>query len=159
MPYHVRVFCTGSSVPTLAQLLVHAKVYGVDLTTDESCGVADLDTQNWTQAEFHYKPGKGPLIVECNRDDGTGRCLAKIEPHEFIEMIEDAGLASEGRRVIEHLKATKFIVMSQLLSDIDDDGFEANTIFLEYFVDHCGGLIHADCEGFYEDGVLILEVG
>ena len=37
-----------------------------------------------------------------------------------------------------------------MLSDCDDDGFDANGQFLDYVVDRCGAMIHADGEGFYE---------
>ena len=61
-------------------------------------------------------------------------------------------------RVIKHLKNTKFIVASQLLGDIDDDGYDANGTFLTYFVEYCGGMIHADLEGFYDGDKVILKI-
>jgi hypothetical protein len=49
-------------------------------------------------------------------------------------------------------------VAAQLLGDIDDDGYTAAGVFLSYFVDHCGGLIQADGEGFYERERLLVEL-
>ena len=105
-----------------------------------------------------YKPGKSPLVVECSRDDGKEDCLARVEPEEFIELIGRPGLSLTKRRVINHLRSTKFIIASQLLNDIDDDGYDANGTFLSYFVEHCGGMIHADLEGFYDGSKLILKL-
>jgi len=51
-----------------------------------------------------------------------------------------------------------FIIASQLLNDIEDDGYNANGWFLDYFVQHCGGMIHADGEGFYDGDKIILEM-
>jgi hypothetical protein len=49
-------------------------------------------------------------------------------------------------------------VCCQLLSDIDDDGFEANGQLLDYFVDKHEGIIQADGEGFYDGRNLAVEL-
>ncbi len=158
MSYFVRVFCTESDIPTLAQVFEYAKSYGVDLAIDETNGKTDVNTSDWSEAEILYKPGKLPLVVECNRDDGTTDCDARAEPQEFIEEIGAPGLSLAKRQVIKHLKATKFIIATQLLNDIDEDGYNANGTFLSYFVDLCGGMIQADHEGFYNGDKLILKM-
>lgn len=158
MPYRVRAFCTGSEIPTLRQVFEYAKSQDISLSADETHGPIDLYSPDWTQVEVSYKTGKSPLVVECNRADGTEDCLARIEPQEFIEEIGSPGLSFAKRRVIKHLKNTKFIIASQLLNDIDDVGYDANSTFLKYFVDHCGGMIHADLEGFYDGDKVILKV-
>jgi hypothetical protein len=43
-------------------------------------------------------------------------------------------------------------------ADMDDAGWDANGQILTYFLDHCGALIQADGEGFYEGSKLILEM-
>ena len=159
MPYRVRAFCTGCDVPTLAQVFDYARAHGVSLSADERHGPTDVDSPDWSEVEISYKPDKRPLVVECNRDDGTDDCLGAAEPQEFIEEIGSPGLSLAKRRVIKHLKATKFIISSRLLSDVGDDGYEANGTFLDYFVEHCGGMIHADAEGFYDGDEVILEIG
>lgn len=158
MPYRVRVFCIHSSIPSLSDVFEYAKSRGVNLAADETQGPIDIHSADWTQAEIVYKPGKSPLVVECGRDDGTEECLARAEPQEFIEEIGSPGFSLAKRRIIKHLKTTKFIVASQLLNDIDDDGYDANGTFLSYFVEHCGGMIHADGEGFYDKDKLIFEM-
>jgi hypothetical protein len=58
---------------------------------------------------------------------------------------------------LEHLAATAFVIACQLpSSDIEDDGYNVNGHFLTFFVEHCGGMIQADGEGFYEGDKLIL---
>jgi hypothetical protein len=159
MPYHVRAFCTSPNVPKLAQVFEYAESQGVGLSPDESHGKTDVNTSDWTEVEILCKTDKSPLVAECNRDDGSDDCLARVEPQEFVEEIGKPGLSFSKRRVINHLKATKFIIAVQLLNDIDDDGYEANGTFLNYFVEHCGGMIHADGEGFYDGNKLIIEIG
>lgn len=157
MPYRVRAFCTGSDVPTLAQVFEYAKAHGVALSADETHGPTDINTPDWTEVEIAYNPDKSPLVVECNRDNGTDDCLAKVEPQEYIETIGSPGFSRAKRPVIQHLKNTKFIISSQLLSDIEDDGYDANGTFINYFVEHCGGMIHADGEGFYNGDKIIVK--
>ncbi len=159
MPYRVRAFCVGPDIPTLAQVFEYARAQGVSLSPDETHGPTDVNSPDWSEVEISYKPGKSPLVVECNRDDGTDDCLARVEPQEYIEDIGAPGLSLAKRRVIKHLNATRFIIVSQLLSDIDDDGYDANGTFLTYFVEHCGGMIHADGEGFYDGNKVILKLG
>jgi hypothetical protein len=69
---------------------------------------------------------------------------------EFIDDLANLEDTPAKKQVIAHLRKTQFIVSCQLLSDCDNDGFEANGQFLDYFVDHCGAMIHAGGEGFYE---------
>ena len=88
-------------------------------------------------------------VVECNRDEGD-ESLAKAECQEFMDELADLEDTPAKNQVIDHLRKTRFIVSCQLLSDCDEDGYEANGQFLDYFVDHCGALIQADGEGFYE---------
>ena len=60
--------------------------------------------------------------------------------------------------MLDHLQQSKAVVAAQLLGDIDDDAYTAAGTFLAYFVEHCGGLIQADGEGFYEGDRLIVEL-
>ena len=71
-----------------------------------------------------------------------------------------AGKNKVKKRVLDHLKATRFIIALRLpKADMDDAGWDANGQILTYFLDHCGALIQADGEGFYEGSKLILELG
>ena len=136
MPYHVRAFCTSPNVPTLSQVFEYAESQDVSLFPDETHGKTDVNTSGWTEVEILYKPDKSPLVAECNCDDRSDDCLTRVERQEFIEEIGSPGLSFSKRRIIKHLKATNFIITVQLLSDIDDDGYEANGTFLSYFVEN-----------------------
>jgi hypothetical protein len=157
MPYRVRVFCTGEKCPSLTEVVESARASGIALgvTPDGDDG---LDSPDWTGCEITYDPDRHPIVVECDRDEGEDS-LVREEAQEFIDRIEDLPETPSRERVIDHLQRTQFIVACQLLSDIDDRGHEAKGAFLRYFVTHCGGLLHADGEGFYQDRKLILETG
>jgi hypothetical protein len=170
MGYYVRAFCTGQQVPQLATIQHWLRKHGsaavlddpnhaVEMTHAGGSGgpILDLHTSDWEQVAVAYKSGKLPILVECNRDDGTHESLLHQEISEFVDLIANADPIAAGETVLRHLEATRFIVACQLpTSDIDDDGYEANGRFLAFFVERCGGIIQADGEGFYQGGDLIL---
>ncbi|HEY4760152.1 MAG TPA: hypothetical protein VIH42_06200 [Thermoguttaceae bacterium] len=119
----------------------------------------ELNDSQWKQIALSYKQGKLPILVECNRDEGKEDCLMKQEVSEFLDRLGRPGISFAKRGVINHLKKTAFIIACQLpTADIDDDGYDANGCFLSYFVQHCGGMIQADGEGFYEGHKLIVKL-
>lgn len=150
MPYYVRAFCTVTQPPTINAVMQSFRQRGSTFTAQVE-DASELDSRAWHQFELIYKPGNGPIVVECNRDEGEDS-LAKAECQEFIEEVNDLEDAPAYARnqVIDHLRKTRFIISCQLLSDCDDDGYEANGQFLDYFVVNCGAMIQADGEGFYE---------
>jgi hypothetical protein len=149
MGYYLRAFCTSSDLPALRTVFEWAMGHGVDLEAPS----ADLDADGWQQAQIVYKPDKQPFVAEADTED-----LVREEVEEFVDLLEDVNDASEKKKVLDHLQQSKAVVATQLLNDVDDDGFTAAGTFLTYFVTHCGGLIQADGEGFYEGDRLIPEV-
>jgi hypothetical protein len=150
MPYYVRAFCTATQPPTINTVMQSLRQRGSDFTAQVD-DASELNSPVWGQFELIYKPGNGPIVVECNRDQGD-KSLAKAECQEFVDEVmdlEDAPAPAKGQ-VVGHLRKTRFIISCQLLSDCDEDGYEANGQFLDYFVEHCGAMIQADGEGFYE---------
>lgn len=156
MGYYLRAFCKSEDLPPLEQVLEWAAAQGVSLEL-ESSGPGELDPARWREAELRYKPGKQPLVVGVSRA-ADNRPLLSEEVEEFIEFLEDVNESAEKRKVLAHLQESRAIVSAQLLSDIDDDGYNAVGIFLDFFVEHCDGMIQADAEGFYEDGRRIVEM-
>lgn len=155
MPYFVRVFCRSTKIPKLDEVLNYVNTrknnFQLNLVEDS----LDIDTTNWRSFEMTYKKDKSPIIVELNTVDEIDE-LGKEEVQEFIEEIGSPGLSLKKRKVLKHLKGTKYIIANQLLSDIDDDGYDANQEFLKYFVDNYEGLLHAGGEGFYDKDMNIL---
>ena len=150
MPYYVRAFCTSAQPPTINEVLKSLRESRSNFTARVDDAL-ELDSPSWQQFELIYKPGNGPIVVECNRDEGVDS-LAKAECQEFIDEVTDLeGAPARARnQVIDHLRKTRFVISCQLLSDCDEDGYEANGQFLDYFVEQCGAMIQADGEGFYD---------
>ncbi len=154
MSYFVRAICTSQTPPSL----LVAQQWLRERNSPATIGAADLDSPEWDQASLSYKTGKRPILIDCNRDTGKG-CLMREELDELFESVEDAEPSPAKKQVLAHLAASRFIVACQLpTSDIDDDGYYANGEFLSFFVQHYGGMIQADGEGFYAGQRLLLEV-
>lgn len=159
MGYYVRAFCTSKNVPAISTILKKLAEQGCHIKLDKNMIPVDDDSENWKQVALEYKQGKLPILAECIRDDGSADCLMRDEINEFLEFIGKPRLSFAKRRIIEHLKKTKYIIACQLpTSDIDDDGYDANGNFLAYFHDNCNGIIQADGEGFYEGSKLVVEL-
>ena len=173
MAYYVRAFCTSPRVPALAEIqrwlatrrskaVLDNPNHAVEVAQGRasSSPTLDLHASDWDQIAVTYKPGKLPILAECNRDDGSEDSLLRQEIGEFLELLQEAGSDAARQRVSEHLQATRFIVACQVpTSDIEDEGLEANGEFLGFFVEHCGGMTQADGEGFYDGNKLLLPLG
>ena len=153
MPYYVRAFCNSDTVPSVSELenTLKAEYPVIRLETE------DTRDGKWENVEYYYKEGNQPVIIECNYNDGPESLVAE-ECEEFIEEIGSPGLSMAKRKVLDHLKETKYIISCQLLNDIDDDGYDLNGELLNIFVNKYGGLIQADGEGFYKGHKLIVEL-
>ena len=153
MPYYTRVFCTSENTPTLAKIgeVIGQQFNHLRFETDDP-----LESDAWTNAELFYDPNRGPIVLEIYRNDGPDS-LAAEESQEFIEEVRSADLPASDR-ICAHLEKTTAILSCQLLSDINDAGFDVNGELMNYFVAHCGGLVQADGEGFYDGPDLVLEL-
>jgi len=154
MGYYVRAFCKSESVPTLAKLeeFLRRTLPFVRFDAEEP-----RDSVLWRNAEFYYDESKGPIVVEVNIDDGP-ESLLRAERQEFLDELKELDESDATERVVGHLEGVKYIVSCQLLSDIDESGYEANGQLLDFFVANHEGLIQADGEGFYEGTDLSVEL-
>jgi hypothetical protein len=119
----------------------------------------DLDSVEWDEVPVLSGAGKAPILISVSRDDGTPECLFREEVREFAELLEDVEDSPAKERVVRHLRASGYVVANQLpTSDLDDDGFRASALLLEYFVTPAGGLVQADAERYYEGDEVILEL-
>jgi hypothetical protein len=154
MGYYVRAFCKSASVPPLVEVEASLRrtLPFVRFDTDDP-----RDSVRWRKAEFFYDEMKSPIVVEVSVDEGP-ESLLQAERQEFIDELSELDESEATARVIEHLRGAIYIVSCQLLSDIDDGGYEANGQLLDYFVANHDGLIQADGEGFYEGSELTVEL-
>jgi hypothetical protein len=156
MGYFTRVFCKSSNSPSIQQIILHLNNDRQNSCFLEEC-TKDPNNTSWTNFTLKYKDGKLPLFVELNKLEGEDS-LVKEEISEFINDIGRPGFSFTKRKVISHLKQTKYIIVVQIpTSDIDDDGYETNEELLKYFAVNFEGLVQADGEGFYNGTKLIVK--
>jgi hypothetical protein len=159
MSYYVRVFCTAPDVPLLRDVFAWVEKHGDPIRLAADAASVALDFPDWSEAAIEYKNGKQPILSEVSRDTGEPDCLLREEIEEFRELLEEVNEGPAKRKVLRHLAKTQFSVANQYLGDIDDDGYEASGLMLDYFVRHSGGMAQCDGEGFYEGADLIVECG
>lgn len=152
MAYYVRSFCKSNKIPTINQLESNLKKEYPQIRIETE---GNKDSGNWSNFEIFYKKDKKPILIELNIND-VADSLAAEECNEFINEIGKPGISLSRRNVLKHLKNTKFIVASQLPSDIDNEGYHLNGELLNYFVNNHEGLIQADGEGFYKGHKIIV---
>lgn len=159
MSYYTRAFCTSDIVPPLDEVINYVKNQGIDLSIQGYSKDTELNSVNWKQRSLVYKKDKLPFLVEVNRKDNSSDRVYQEEINEFKEFLDEVNDSPEKKKVLDHLSSTKYIVVSKIpTSDFDNEGYKANSFFLDYFVKNYGGLIQADGEGFYGNGKLIVKL-
>jgi hypothetical protein len=159
MGYYVRAFCTASASPPLQAVLDELAARGVALSAD-GVGPEDLRAPDWEEVAL-VGTSQRRVVVTCDRENVAGQDLLREEVQQFIEFLQDAPPSHERKRVVDHLRATRFIVACRLpavAAAEDEAGCAVGRAFLAYFVAHCGGLVQADGEGFYEGDRLVIAV-
>jgi hypothetical protein len=154
--YYLRAFCTSEDLPPLGRAFAWAAARGVPLELEHEPVPGALDSARWRWAAIRYQHGKRPLVDDVGRAAGNGLPFEEVE--EFIELLTEVDESADKGRVLAHLRNSRAVVSAQLFSDIDDDGYDAVGVFLGFFVEQYGGMIHADLEGFYEGDRLIVQL-
>lgn len=156
MSYYLRAFCTGGAVPTLAALLAWAAERGTALQIDPTSANSDLRAGEWAEVDLRYASDRQPLRLTLDRDDGSAESLVRAEVAEFLEDVAATPESDARLFVTAHLRQTRFIAACRLPADSDETAYRAAVSVLDYFAEHCGGLIQADGEGFYIGDEVIL---
>ncbi len=157
MGYYTRVFCKSKLRPKIYAILDEVESKGFKMVTNLSDSEAKND--NWKQFELIYDKERLPLQVELNEIENPNG-LAAEEIDEFLELVGEPRLLEiKKKKVISHLKETKYIVCIQLpTSDIVDIGYDVNGELMRYLEINFSGMIQADNEGFYLGTKRILEL-
>jgi hypothetical protein len=156
MAYWMRVFCTEGAPPPLEEVCAWTAAQGQHLRPGEVTASPEHSSGSWSHVAIEYRDGKLPFFAEITSvDDPEGR----KEVEEFVEVIAETAESPERRRALEHLERTRFILANEIpTSDFDEHGFDAVGEFMRFFVEHNGGMIQADGEGFYEGDQLVVRL-
>jgi hypothetical protein len=147
MSYYARVFCTTDAVPTIRAALAWLQEVGYEAEVPGESPAA-LDSPKWKSFELVYNPAKESLLVECERNTGK-RSLCHHTVEEQLNALGALPDSDAKRRVADCLRRTRFLVSCQVSADDDHEEVANFGALLDYFADHCGGLIDVEDEGFY----------
>ncbi len=157
MGYYTRVFCSSQKKPKIGEIIEKLNSNGFKVWAN--LDVENLDNSEWTNFELNYHSERLPLLIELN-EIGKSDELAEEEISEFIEFIgKPKFLEFKKKKIVNHLKKTKFIVCIQLpTSDIIEIGYDINGALMEYLEKKFLGMTQADREGFYLNSKLLIEL-
>lgn len=137
-------------------VLAWAAEHGTPLALDAESRALDPAADDWIVAGIDYARGRRPFLADVKRAGGRFAPLFQQEVEEFVEQVEALPPSRARDRVLNHLARTRYLVSLEFLSDMDDHTLAAASVFLDYFAAHHDGLVQADGEGFWVDGVLLL---
>jgi hypothetical protein len=124
----------------------------------ESGDPEDLREADWEEMALAYEPGRPPLLLTCSREDGSGRGELREEIEQFIDFVRDLPESPERGRVLDHLRATRFVVACHLPDEPDQRGQAAGLALVAIFVEQCKGLTQIDGRGFFDGAALLVPV-
>lgn len=87
-------------------------------------------------------------MIECQRNTGK-RSLCHQTAQEELNALEALPDSDAKKQVADCLTRTRFIVSCEIAGDPDHDEVAHFGAVLDYFAEHCGGLIDVEDEGFY----------
>lgn len=154
MGYYIRAFCVRQP-PPISEVLNDLREQGLEFKVEDETGHGGPGAMP-RQHVVRYRASRHPILVEIGerRDPEI-----QEEIDEFMESVKEEPPSSKRRRVEQHLRASQFVVATQVASEeIDDVALEAAGSLVAAYVTRCGGLVQADGEGFYDGAELLLAV-
>ncbi len=154
-----RVFCQKDNSPPLRLLLEFLKSREQSPITPPNLDEAALDEWAWVQVTLGYDKAKKPIHVFCVRDRGTYQDVFEQEKTQFLDLLK-AYDDIEASLVTEYVNRARFILTTRIdPTDITDEGYDFNGWILEFYQEHCNGIVQVDGKGFYSPkGDLIVDL-
>ena len=153
-----RVFCQKDNSPPLRLLLDFLKSRGQLPITPPDVDDAMLDEWAWVQVALGYNRDRKSIRVFCVRDRGSYKDVFEQEQKYFLELLSSYDDV-EAQLATEYVTRARFILTTQMQSDITDEGYDFNGWVLEFYQEHCTGLVQVDGQGFFSPkGQLIVDL-
>lgn len=164
MSYYLHAFCTDAQVPTIGAVLHWAAERGVSLTGEPGSPPwpsQELAERYWDSIGLWYRPDRSPLLVTVSRADDPGhlRRIFTGTVDDYLARLGDLEPSPPRDKVMQRLRRSRLVVAVNMpVSALqDEDVWKASTVLLDSFVQHQGGLVHVEEEGFYQADVLVLQ--
>lgn len=153
-----RVFCQKENSPPLRLLIDFLKSRGQLPITPPDVDAAMLDEWAWIQIALGYTQERKPIRVFCVRDRGSYKDVFEQEQKYFLELLSSYD-DIEAQLAAEYVTRARFILTTQMQADITEDGYDFNGWILEFYQEHCTGLVQVDGQGFFSPkGQLIVDL-
>lgn len=146
MPYFARVFSPSDAVPPLDNLRILAGQFAATVTTSD-------EEAEWETAELLYDEEEKPVDIERYLPATDG--LFEEDINDFRSTLESID-SEEAARVLSELEVCRQIVAFRVPDDADDTVWGPLNAAMDAIAGTIGGITHADAEGFYYAGELIL---
>jgi hypothetical protein len=154
-----RVFCQKENSPPLRLLIEFLKSRGQLPITPDGMEDAALDEWAWVQVTLGYDRARKPIQIFCLRDRGTYADAFNQEKTQFLEILSSFD-DIEASVAAEQVKRSRFILTTRFeRADMTDEGYDFNGWILEFYQEHCDGIVEVDDQGFYSPkGELIVDL-
>ncbi|MGZ4164789.1 MAG: hypothetical protein ACXVDB_08990 [Tumebacillaceae bacterium] len=158
MAHFLRVFTSTTDTPTLPVLANKLDMEGFDFNTFPKKDDPRFLENDWRTLHISYDERAASVILDRSLK-GEEDKLFEEEIEEFqqsLAALED----SSGKQTVAALLANTQQVFACLIpDDITEHGWELVETLLEIVLDHTGGTLQVDGEGWYDkEGELILEM-
>ena len=153
-----RVFCQNENSPPLRLLLDFLRSRG-QIPLTPNMDQAAFDDWAWVQVALGYNRERKPIQLFCVRDRGSYQDVFEQERAHFLQVLsvfDDI----EADLMREYVTRARFILTTQLVpSDIRDEGYDFNGWILQFYQEHCNGIVQVDGQGFFSPrGELIVDL-
>ena len=154
-----RVFCQKENPSPLRLLIEFLKSRGQLPILPTEMSDEALDEWAWVYVTLQYDRARKPVQVFCFRDRGSYQDAFEQEKGQFLD-----GLTAyddvEASLVADQIKKARFILLTRIdPSDITEEGYDFNGWILEFYQEHCNGIVQVDGQGFFSPkGTLIVDM-
>jgi hypothetical protein len=154
-----RVFCQKENSPPLRLLIDFLKSRGQSPIVRDDLDQAALDEWAWVQVSLGYSRDRKPVQLFCVRDRGSYHDVFEQERNQFLSLLsvyDDV----EASLVREYVQRARFILTTRIIpSDMTDEGYDFNGWILEFYQEHCNGIVQVDGQGFFSPkGELVVDL-
>ncbi len=153
-----RVFCQRKDPPPLRLLLDFLKSKS-QAPLIPPMAPETLDAYFWVQVALGYHREKKPVQVFCIRNAGAYQDVFTQEQTGFSGQLDAFGDV-EAELAKEFVVRANFLVATRILkNDISEEGYDFNGWILEFFQEHCTGIVQIDGQGFFSPkGELVVDM-
>ena len=159
MPFSLRSFCRDLASPSLSEVLLWLRQHGHPKAITAGASAGDLLSCFWTEVQLSDDQDQPWFRMTSVRADQAGAARLGEEVSDFVADVGELPPTAARARVLEHLAATRALVIIELpLDGGSEDAHEAAISIQELFRERAGGMAQRDGSGFLDEDEIILAI-